>query len=110
MTLPSRRHLMFFLLSLLSFLSACAAVRHDATLDQNFLSHDLTSAEGLAQHTGQKDLDCSSLTTEKLAAKNAEGAPMGPIWSNYLIRVSGCGKDKTYKIQCEGEYACFLAK
>jgi len=91
-------------------LSACAAVQHDASLDKRFLSQDLSSAESLAQKTGQKDLGCADVKTEELSARNAEGAPMGPVWTNYMIRISGCGKDKSYKIQCEAEYACFVAK
>ena len=91
-------------------LSACAAVQHDATLDQRFLRHDLSSAESLAQKTGQKDLECAHVKTEEMSARNAEGAPMGPVWANYSIRISGCGKETAYKIQCEAEYACFVAK
>lgn len=100
----------YLLFCLAILLSACAAVQHDTTLDQRFLSHDLSSAESLAQKAGQKDLGCVTVKTEELAAKNAEGAPMGPVWTNYMIRISGCGKEKSYKIQCEAEYACFLAK
>lgn len=96
-------------LTLPLLLSACAAVQHDATLDKRFLSHDLSSAESLAQKTGQKDLDCASIKTEEMSARNVEGAPMGPVWANYRIRVSGCGKEATYRIQCEAEYACFIA-
>lgn len=92
------------------FLSACAAVQHDATLDKRFLSHDLSAAESLAQKTGQNDLGCANVKTEELSAKNVEGAPMGPVWANYMIRISGCGKEKTYKIQCQAEYACYLPK
>jgi len=91
-------------------LTACVAVQHDASLDQRFLNQDLNSAEVLAQKNGQKDLACNQVKTEELSARNAEGAPMGPVWANYMIRISGCGKEKSYKIQCEAEYACFLAK
>ena len=108
------KHLNPPLTPLLSFatllLSACAAVQHDATLDNRFLSHDLGSAESLAQRTGQKDLGCSNVKTEELSARNVEGAPMGPVWANYRIRISGCGKETSYRIQCEAEYACFVAK
>lgn len=95
---------------MLLLLGACAAVQHDATLDNRFLSHDLGSAESLAQRTGQKDLGCANVKTEELSARNVEGAPMGPVWANYRIRISGCGRETSYKIQCEAEYACFLAK
>ena len=98
---------LLFLLSLL--LSACAAVQHDATIDKRFLSHDLGSAESLAKKTGQKDLECANVKTEEMSARNVEGAPMGPVWANYRIRVSGGGKEASYRIQCEAEYACFLA-
>lgn len=99
--------LLFFVLLLLG---ACATVQHDATLDNRFLNHDLGSAESLAQRTGQKDLGCANVKTEELSARNAEGAPMGPVWANYRIRISGCGKETSYRIQCEAEYACFVAK
>jgi len=110
MLIRLQQPLLALLFCLPFLLSACAAVQHDASLDQRFLSRDLSAAESLAQKTGQKDLACANVKTEELAAKNAEGAPMGPVWTNYRIRISGCGKDKSYKIQCEAEYACFVAK
>jgi hypothetical protein len=106
----SRQPQIFLLFCLPFLLIACTAVQHDSALDKRFLSHDLRSAESLAQKTGQQDLGCANVKTEELSAKNAEGAPMGPVWTNYTIRISGCGKEKSYKIQCEAEYACFLAK
>jgi hypothetical protein len=92
------------------FLSACSVIQHDHAQDKRVLADDLGPAEALAHQLAQKDLVCSSLKTDELSAKNAEGAPLGPIWSNFTIQVSGCGKTKTYKIQCETESMCFNAK
>jgi hypothetical protein len=92
------------------FLSACGLVRHDSTLDRKVLADDLTPAESLAYQLGQKDLSCSDLKTDELSAKNTEGAPQGPVWSNFVIQLSGCGKVRTYKIQCELDGLCFPAK
>ena len=92
------------------FLSACGVMRHDATLDRKVLADDLTPAESLAHQLGQKDLSCNDLKTDELSAKNIEGAPQGPVWSNFVIQISGCGKVRSYKIQCELDGICFSAK
>jgi hypothetical protein len=90
--------------------SGCAVVKHDATIDKKVLADDLSPAEALAHKAAANDLGCRDLKTDELSAKNAEGAPWGPVWSNFEIQVSGCGKVKTYKIQCEGPPTCFLAQ
>lgn len=91
-------------------LASCSVTKHDADMDRKRLADDLTPAETLAHKQGERDLGCSQLKTVELAAKNAEGAPLGPIWSNFEIQISGCGKVKTYKVQCEIDQICFIAK
>ena len=90
--------------------AGCGAIKHDAALDRKTLADDLTPAETLAHQQGLKDLGCSNIKTDELAARNLEGAPLGPVWSNFEIQISGCGKVRTYKIQCESEQICFLGK
>ena len=91
-------------------LGGCAILKHDQALDQKTLADDLGPAEALAHRQAITDIGCSNLKTDKLAAKNTEGAPLGPVWTNFEIQVSGCNKVKTYKIQCEIGPNCFLAK
>lgn len=110
--MASFSRILFFTILLISgaFLNACAVVRHDATLDRKVLADDLSAAEEIAHDLGEKELSCPDLKTDELSAKNTEGAPQGPVWSNFVIQISGCGKEKTYKIQCEVAAKCFLAK
>lgn len=98
------------LMTFAAFLNACALVRHDATLDSKVLADDLVPAEAMAHQLGRNDLSCTNLKTDELSAKNKEGAPQGPVWSNFVIQVSGCGQIKTYKIQCELQAKCFPAQ
>lgn len=91
-------------------LGGCTIMKHDQALDQKTLVDDLGPAEGLAHKQAITDLGCSNLKTDEVAAKNAEGAPLGPVWTNFEIQVSGCNKVKTYKIQCEIGPNCFLSK
>ena len=91
-------------------LAGCAIIQHDNDLDRKMVSDDLEPAEALAHKQAVTDLGCSNLKTNELSAKNSEGAPLGPVWTNFEIQISGCGKVKTYKIQCELQHMCFIAK
>ena len=90
-------------------LAGCAIIQHDKDLDRKMVSDDLGPAETLAHKQAVADLGCSNLKTNELSAKNNEGAPLGPVWTNFEIQISGCGKVKTYKIQCELQQMCFIA-
>lgn len=90
------------------YLGGCTIMKHDQALDQKTLADDLGPAEALAHKQAINDLSCSNLKTDEIAAKNTEGAPLGPVWTNFEIQVSGCNKVKTYKIQCEIGPKCFL--
>lgn len=90
--------------------AGCALIQHDKDLDRKIVSDDLGPAEALAHKQAMADLSCSNLKTNELSAKNYEGAPMGPVWTNFEIQISGCEKVKTYKIQCELQHMCFIAK
>ncbi len=103
-----RMSVMVVLLTVAFFFNGCAIIQHDAEIDKKRLADDLIPAEALAHQLGQKDLTCSNIKSDELSAKPKEGAPQGPVWSNFIIQVSGCGKVKTYKIQCETKSACFL--
>jgi len=110
MTMTQKMVFMVALWTVAFHFNGCAIIKYDAELDKKRLADDLIPAEALAHQLGQKDLGCSNIKTDELSAKPKEGAPQGPVWSNFIIQVSGCGKVKTYKIQCEIESACFLAE
>jgi hypothetical protein len=110
MMMTLRKYLMVVLWTIPFFFNGCAIIKHDAEIDKKRLADDLVPAEALAHQLGQKDLGCSNIKTDELSAKPKEGAPQGPVWSNFIIQVSGCGKVKTYKIQCEIESTCFRAE
>ena len=110
MIVAIERLLQISLIGVPMILSGCAIMKHDQALDNKTLADDLAPAETLAHKQALADLNCANLKTDNLAAKNIEGAPLGPVWSNFEIQVSGCNKVKTYKIQCENGPICFLAK
>lgn len=87
--------------------AGCAIQAHDARLDQYRLRENLTPAESLAKGLAIKAYGCENMTARELSGKLAEGAPLGPVWRDYEIQVSGCGHSQTYLIQCEGDSTCF---
>jgi hypothetical protein len=95
------------LLCLAAILLGCAVEEHDARLDRYDLQETLTPAENLAKGIAAKDLGCAALTAKELSGKTAEGAPLGPVWRDYEVLVTGCGKSQAYMIQCEGDGTCF---
>ena len=92
--------------ALLLLVQGCAIVAHDAALDRYRLQENLPPAEVLAQQLARSDLACGQIQTRELSSKIAEGAPLGPVWRDYTIQASGCGKSTTYAIQCEGDHTC----
>ena len=94
-------------------LNGCSAISHDAALDQRQISKDQPYAESVARALGSADLDCQNVSDKVLSRTDAEGAPMGPVWSDYTISVQGCGKSATYQISCKGLLSkpnCYKAK
>jgi len=99
--LPKKMTLNTLLLSAL-VISGCSAVSHDAALDNRQINKDQPVAEELARKLFSSELSCDKVTDKVLSRHNVEGAPMGPVWTNYSIAVSGCGKTSTYVISCKG--------
>lgn len=91
---------------MLATVSGCAIQAHDAELDRYRLEENLKPAEVLAQKLATRDLDCPKIEAREVSAKITEGAPLGPVWRDYTIRTSGCGKTRDYTIQCEGDSNC----
>ena len=89
-------------------LSGCTIMSHDASVDQRMMADDLSPAVRVARAQGRRDLNCETLTIRELTATKSEGAPMGPVWGCYEIQVSGCGKSKSYDIQCQDEEGCII--
>lgn len=82
--------------------NGCSAISHDLALDQRQLGKDQPYAESVAKALGSADLACQKVSDHVLSRTDAEGAPMGPVWSDYTISVQGCGKSVTYQISCKG--------
>lgn len=82
--------------------NGCSAISHDSALDQRQMSKDQPYAESVARATGSADFGCQNVSDKVLSRTDAEGAPMGPVWSDYTISVQGCGKSATYRISCKG--------
>ncbi len=87
-------------------LQGCGIQAHDAALDRYRLAENLKPAEVLVKKLAMSDLNCANIQTQELSGKNTEGAPMGPVWRDYTIQASGCGKTKNYAIECEGDSDC----
>lgn len=91
---------------MLAAASGCAIQAHDAELDSYRLAENLKPAEVLAKKLAIQDLDCPKIVAKEVSAKITEGAPLGPVWRDYTIRTTGCGKTRDYAIQCEGDSNC----
>ena len=99
--LPKKMSLNSLILAAL-VISGCSAVSHDASLDNRQITTNQPVAEELAKKLFSSELTCDKVTDEVISRKNIEGAPMGPVWNNFTIAVSGCGKTSTYTITCKG--------
>jgi hypothetical protein len=105
--IPNERQFSVWLpITLLPLTQGCAIVAHDAAFDHYRLQENLKPAEALVQQLARSDLACGRIQTRELSSKIAEGAPLGPVWRDYTIQASGCGKSATYAIQCEGDHDC----
>ncbi len=102
---PAGLNRIFLLLAPLT-LAGCAIQAHDAAFDRYRLAENLKPAEVLAKKLAITDLNCTHIKTQELSGKNVEGAPMGPVWRDYIIQTTGCGRAKNYVIQCEGDSDC----
>jgi hypothetical protein len=97
-------HALTTVLCVSAALTGCSMTDHDAKLDQKQTHKDKPLAESTAKQQAISDLACEQITTTILSRKNVEGAPLGPVWSNYTIATQGCGKSATYLITCKGTY------
>lgn len=86
----------------LTLSAGCALVANDAELDRETIRADQPLALRTARQQAATELGCQTIGTEILSRKDVEGAPLGPVWSNYLISATGCGKSATYLIECMG--------
>ena len=92
------------------FLGGCSIQTHDATLDAYRLNENLGPATERVKQQAAKDLACNHLTANVLSGKNVEGAPLGPVWRDYRLQVTGCNKQAVYQIQCWGDRNCLKAR
>lgn len=86
----------------LTLSAGCVLIANDAELDRESIRADQPLALRTARQQAVADLGCQTISTEILSRKDVEGAPLGPVWSNYLISTTGCGKSATYLIECMG--------
>lgn len=96
--------LLGFLMGFGVLFSSCALIKEDADSDRSLNRNDRPEAERTARERFSKDTGCMNPIVKMLSVKDTEGAPMGPVWSNYSIGITGCNQAKTYLIECKGTF------
>ena len=93
-----------------AMLSGCALESHDAHLDAGAIARYRPAAERVTQKMASSDLACPEVETSVVSRKDVEGAPLGPVWSDFRIEARGCGKTAQYIVQCKGprDGSCFV--
>jgi hypothetical protein len=104
MNIKTSRFYFYSVVSVFMFtVIGCASeIKHDQRLDQNSNRIEAPVALKLAASLSANDLSCPAAKVKVLKVKDNEGAPLGPVWSDYEILAEGCGKMKTYNIDCAG--------
>jgi hypothetical protein len=89
---------------LLPFLLALSACLTDAEL----LAENSRIALQTAEKRAARDLSCSEAKAVIVSEQEVPGQPLGELYSDYGIRVDGCGRAVSYDVECRDERICFI--
>jgi hypothetical protein len=89
------------LLPVISVLSGCMT-------DAELLAENSRIALQTAETRAAKELNCPGVKAGIVTKKEVPGQPLGELYSEYGIRVNGCGRAVFYDIECRDEMICVV--
>lgn len=87
------------LLPVVSLLSGCVT-------DAELLAENSRIALQTAETRAARELNCPQAKAEIVTKKEVPGQPLGELYSEYGIRVNGCGRAVFYDIECRDQKIC----
>ncbi|MGI2325527.1 MULTISPECIES: hypothetical protein [unclassified Methylococcus] len=87
------------LLPFFALLSGCLS-------DAELLAENSRIALQTAEMRGAGELDCPRVKAAIVTEKEVPGQPLGELYSEYGVRVDGCGRTVFYDIECRDEKIC----
>ena len=78
--------------------------------DTQLLAQNSQIAQQTAENKAKDELGCAQLKTLILSKKQVPSTPLGFLYSQYQIQVSGCGKQASYVVECRDEKLCYFAR
>ncbi len=74
--------------------------------DTTLLQENSAVALRSARFQARTDLQCPQVEETVESEQLAPGAPWGYLYSDYVIRASGCGRTAVYRVTCRNEQLC----
>lgn len=76
--------------------------------DAELLAENSRIATKTAEQRAAEELNCPQAKATIIAKKEVPGQPLGELYSEYGIRVSGCGRQAAYEVECRDEKICSI--
>ncbi|WP_228719768.1 hypothetical protein [Methylococcus geothermalis] len=76
--------------------------------DAELLAENARIALQTAETRAARELNCPQAKAEIVTKKEVPGQPLGELYSEYGIRVNGCGRAVSYDIECRDEKICSI--
>ncbi len=78
--------------------------------DTQLLAQNSQIAQQTAEKKAKDELGCAQLKSSILNMKQVPSTPLGFLYSQYQIQVSGCGKQASYIVECRDEKLCYFVR
>lgn len=74
--------------------------------DAELLKENMRIAIQTAEQRAATDLGCPHPKSKIVRPKEVPGIPLGELYSEYDIQVTGCGKQISYAVECRDQSVC----
>lgn len=78
--------------------------------DTQLLAGNATPAVETAKNQATSELSCPGATGSIRSQRVVQGAPLGYLWSGYIVAASGCGRQSIYDVTCLNDQLCSANK